>query len=225
MKKILCAPVIIISLFFIISSAITAPENLRYAGAKAGLVMRETPDTAGKKITLIPLDEEVTLLEEKNDTVTIAGKTGKWSKITWKDKTGWVFGGFLKKDEDYATMPVVPILDRIKGMQFGFVLNDDERADEIEITIDNDGFNGSCYLHGSGDAKFSGTYKSSEKGGTLTLILNGTLKGSYITETEEKFERKITRSKFIITMKDDKYYGTLDISPCESFKEREMTIK
>lgn len=225
MKRILCSLILFLIFIFITFTAGTAPENLRYAGAKAGLVMRETPDTSGKKIALIPLDDEVTLLEEKGESVTIAGKSGKWSKVTWKDKTGWVFGGFLKKDEDYAEMPVVPIMDRIRGMVFGFVLTDDERADEFEITIDADGFSGSCYLHGSGDAKFSGTYKSAEKGDTLTLTLTGTLNGTYVTEKEEKFTRKINKAQFIITRKDDKYFGTISISPCEGFNAREMITR
>jgi hypothetical protein len=226
MKKLLCGTFVIIALLFITFTAGTAPENLRFAGAKAGLVLRETPDTSGKKIGLIPLDDEVTLLEEKGEPVTIAGKTGKWSKVTWKDKTGWVFGGFLKTDEEYAQTVQVPIMARIMGSRFSFVLNDDERADEIEILIDGaDGFEGSCYLHGSGEAKFSGTFKSVENGDTVTLILDGTLTGFVVAETEQKIERKISKSKFIITRKDEKYYGSIDISPCESFKNREMIVK
>ena len=225
MKRILGSLILLIIFIFITFSAGTVPENLRYASAKAGLVMRETPDTSGKKIALIPMDEEVTLLEEKGESVTIAGKTGKWSKVTWKDKTGWVFGGFLKKDEDFAQMPVVPVLERIKGLSFGFVLNEDELSDEMEITVDEDSFSGKCYLHGSGDATFSGTYKAVEKGDTLTLTLTGTLQGTYVTEIDKKFERKITKSKFIIIRKDEKFYGTIDISPCQGFTEREMIMR
>jgi hypothetical protein len=225
MKRILYSIFLLGIFIFIAFSAGSVPENLRYAAAKGGLVMRETPDTSGKKIGLIPMDEEVTLLEEKGEAVTIAGKKGKWSKVTWKDKTGWVFGGFLKKDEDFAEIPVIPILTRIMGLSFSFELKEDELADEMEITIDQDSFSGNCYLHGSGDAVFSGTYKAVEKGDTLTLILIGTLKGTYVTEIDKKFEQKINKSEFIIRRKDDKFYGTINISPCEAFTDREMRIK
>ena len=89
----------LVSIIFITSISYTEPDNKRYADAKTGLVLREIPDASGKKIALIPEKEEVTLLEEKEPAVTIAGKNGKWSKIKWKNKTGWAFGGFLKSAE------------------------------------------------------------------------------------------------------------------------------
>jgi hypothetical protein len=65
---------------------------------KAGLRMRETPDQKGKQIALIPDSEKIVVLEEKSDEITISGKKGKWTRIEWKGKTGWAFGGFLCVD-------------------------------------------------------------------------------------------------------------------------------
>ncbi len=72
-------------------------EKLRYVASKSGLRMRDAPDISANKIDVIPNREKVELLEETGEAVTISGATGKWSKVKWKDKTGWVFGGFLTK--------------------------------------------------------------------------------------------------------------------------------
>jgi len=81
-----------INIFFIYSS-----DNSRWVTADVGLRMREAPDLNSKKITTIPYNEEVIFLEETGDKFTISGVTGKWTKVKWEDKTGWVFGGFLSK--------------------------------------------------------------------------------------------------------------------------------
>ncbi len=70
-------------------------DTVRWITADVGLNMRASPDLNAKKIGLIPYGEKVQLIEETGDAITISGATGKWSKVEWKDKTGWVFGGFL----------------------------------------------------------------------------------------------------------------------------------
>ncbi len=71
-----------------------------------GLRMRETPDTSGKVIVVIPDKAEVKFISEKSETVTIGSTTGKWTEIEWQGKKGWVFGGFLKKvDPNAAEAP------------------------------------------------------------------------------------------------------------------------
>lgn len=62
---------------------------------KVGLRYRDTPDLNGKKLGVIPYSEKVVLVEEKGNDMTISGVTGKWSRVEWNNKTGWVFGGFL----------------------------------------------------------------------------------------------------------------------------------
>ncbi len=51
---------------------------------KAGLNLRETADTAGKKKGVIPFGETVEITEINPAEVTIAGKTGRWVKVKWK---------------------------------------------------------------------------------------------------------------------------------------------
>ncbi len=222
MKRIIFFCMFIFTLAFITYTANSESEE-RFADAKAGLVMRETPAASGKKICVIPNGEVVDLIEETGESVTIAGKSGKWSKVKWNDTTGWVFGGFLKSPGDFDT---IPVFDRFTGKTYGFLLNEDERADELTITVYREGtFEGSCYLHGSGESKFSGKYKSAEKDHVLTFTLNGNVDGVVVAETEEKFTRKISNLKFTVSYKDEKFYGTLYIPSCEGFTGREMVEK
>ncbi len=72
-----------------------AMEKSRVVTSKGGLRLRESPDLNGTKIDLIPEGGMVELLEVSGDEVTISGTTGRWSRVRWKHKTGWVFGGFL----------------------------------------------------------------------------------------------------------------------------------
>lgn len=70
----------------------------RWVRADVGLNMRENPDINSKIIQVIPDEEMVILLEETGENVSISGETGRWSKIEWRGKTGWVFGGFISND-------------------------------------------------------------------------------------------------------------------------------
>ncbi len=73
-------------------------EKSRKITSEGGLRMRDAPDITGSKIAVIPRGEIVELLEETGEMITISGITGKWSKVKWKNRTGWVFGGFLSTD-------------------------------------------------------------------------------------------------------------------------------
>jgi len=72
----------------------------RIVKCENGLRVRDLPSLLGEKIALIPNGDEVTILEEKNKKITISGKTGRWSKVNWNSKMGWVFGGYLIKSSD-----------------------------------------------------------------------------------------------------------------------------
>ena len=68
-----------------------------YVTAKSGLKLREQADRNGKVVVLIPCGSEVKFIEEKGEPVSISGSSGKWTKIQWKEHSGWAFGGFLSK--------------------------------------------------------------------------------------------------------------------------------
>lgn len=68
-----------------------------YVSASAGLKLREQSNQNAKLIVVIPYGSEVNVIEESGEVLTIAGKTGKWTKIDWNGNKGWAFGGFLEK--------------------------------------------------------------------------------------------------------------------------------
>ena len=73
-------------------------EN-RWFNSPEGLRMRDQPGVSGNILLTVLNSEKVTLLEEKGEILTIQGGTGKWSRILWQENEGWVFGGFLSKEE------------------------------------------------------------------------------------------------------------------------------
>ncbi len=82
--------------------------NSRWVIADSGLRMRDAPDERGNKIDTIPYNSEVVLLEEIGDVVKISDVIGKWSKVEWNAKKGWVFGGFLVKIKGLDLLVNVP---------------------------------------------------------------------------------------------------------------------
>ena len=71
----------------------------RWVSAKAGLAVRNKPGASGEKIGAIPFGAEVLLLTEEENYVELAGRKGRWSKISWFGPDGWVFGGFLSSED------------------------------------------------------------------------------------------------------------------------------
>jgi hypothetical protein len=70
-------------------------ETTRYVSAEKGLFLREEAKTTGKKIVLIPFKEKVDVIEESQTEETIDSISGKWTRVRYKDKEGWAFGGYL----------------------------------------------------------------------------------------------------------------------------------
>ncbi len=83
--------------------------------AKGGLRMRNKPSTDGELIIVIPEREEVRINEESGDILTISGSKGRWTRVEYEDKSGWVFGGFLTGEQpDYRG--VFPLMDEFAGL-------------------------------------------------------------------------------------------------------------
>lgn len=70
-----------------------------YTTAKSGLVIRSSPSLSGDKVGKISYGNKVQVYEKSGETMTIGGKSGKWTRIdTYLPSgytKGWVFGGFL----------------------------------------------------------------------------------------------------------------------------------
>lgn len=76
-------------------------NNIGYINAPSGLRMRNTPSLEGDLVAKIPFNEEVEIISEDNNEIVIGGKTGKWVRVVWRNKSGWVFDAYLnsKKTE------------------------------------------------------------------------------------------------------------------------------
>ena len=117
--------VILLNLVLLLSLSLHCTEEKEttitlYGGAPSGLIIRSEPSTSGEKLGLIKYGDPVTVLEQKEEILTIQDKKGKWTRIGYGNVQGWVFGGFLlanppaqeaKKDEkDQGNHPTVTSL-------------------------------------------------------------------------------------------------------------------
>lgn len=64
--------------------------------AKPSLVVRNLPDVTGKKIGNVPYGGKVKFVDVSSGRESIGGRKGRWFKIEWKGKTGFVFNAFLE---------------------------------------------------------------------------------------------------------------------------------
>ena len=76
------------------------------------------------------------LLEEKGEDISLAGTTGKWSKVDWNGKTGWVFGGFLSEKKPNKQLSLNKILET--GIAIGRICVNSVKMikDLIKLQID-----------------------------------------------------------------------------------------
>jgi uncharacterized protein YraI len=80
----------------------TSKEDLdrtRWIIAASGLRMRKGPGSEYDCISLIPYAQKVLLIEEGKDSDIIDGVEGKWCKVRWDNKEGWVFSAYLTKEK------------------------------------------------------------------------------------------------------------------------------
>lgn len=68
--------------------------------AKQGVVLRDKPKVAGKKILVIPENTIGQILEETKEREVIETRIGNWLKVEYNGKIGWIFSGFTIVKED-----------------------------------------------------------------------------------------------------------------------------
>ena len=76
--------------------------------APSGLSLRKGPNSQTAKLDAIPFGEEVLACGITNFTETIEGKSGNWLKVTWADKMGYLFSGFLQEIQERKVRFVIP---------------------------------------------------------------------------------------------------------------------
>lgn len=84
--------IICITDIFLISSD---NKTERYISSTVGLRLRKAPDLNSETTALIPFMDKVVVIEEKNEEVYVSKRYGKWCLVSWGDKKGWIFGGYL----------------------------------------------------------------------------------------------------------------------------------
>ena len=112
--------------------------------AKGGLRMRNRPSTEGELVLLVPEREMVQVYEETGDIQAISGATGKWTRINYDDRTGWVFGGFLSGSPP-GQRELYPLLNEFTGKWIRLekegnafiILHSGSRTPSMEITYSN----------------------------------------------------------------------------------------
>lgn len=67
--------------------------------APSGLILRAGPSRNSAKLSSIPFGEEVLVCRATTVKETIEGIESNWVKVSWAEKSGYLFGGFLKKEE------------------------------------------------------------------------------------------------------------------------------
>ena len=67
----------------------------KYVTSRSGLVMWKDAERKSHKLVTVPYANRVEVLKEFGRKKNISGTTGKWLLVRYKDKEGWVFGGFL----------------------------------------------------------------------------------------------------------------------------------
>jgi len=90
MKKL----IILLILIFFVSCG---KEKLKVI-APAGLTLRATASSTSEKVSLVPFRAEVTVLEKGKDNEQIEGISAPWYRVSYENKEGWVFSGFLTSD-------------------------------------------------------------------------------------------------------------------------------
>lgn len=92
-----------------------------YVTAAGGLNMRNAPSAAAQVVVLIPENAEVTVLERAEDEVEISGRRGKWTKVRFGSKQGWVFGGFLSgnRPATHTDKPEAACVSSLAGFTSG----------------------------------------------------------------------------------------------------------
>lgn len=71
-------------------------EKVMKVHAGGGLRLRISPNIEAKKIDLVPDGDVVETFGETGEIEIQDGKQGRWVKVKWKRKEGYVFGGFLE---------------------------------------------------------------------------------------------------------------------------------
>lgn len=82
--------------FLLFSGLYTGIQAQGYVGVKSGLNLREYGDPQSKVLVIVPYGTHIeSVSKESYGGATMDGMKGDWRKITYNEKTGYIFDGFL----------------------------------------------------------------------------------------------------------------------------------
>ena len=86
------------------------PAHRRWydVSAPSGLILRSGPSRTARKLDAIPFGEQVLGCHTTDVEETIEGKTSRWIKVSWAEKSGYLFGGFLTETKVPNIRMVIP---------------------------------------------------------------------------------------------------------------------
>lgn len=99
-------------------------ESVMYVDAGAGLRMRASAYTGAAVILTIPNGSAVAVLEIAEPQIEISGKTGRWTRVKYQDREGWVFGGFLSASKPAASPAIRTLLLQFPALTLSLHPND-----------------------------------------------------------------------------------------------------
>lgn len=70
-------------------------NDVKYISSLKGMDLKQDPDEKSTTMDHIPFMGNVKIIEEKAEDIYLLKRYGKWTKVNWNDKTGWIFGGYL----------------------------------------------------------------------------------------------------------------------------------
>lgn len=109
--------------------------------AAGGLKLREEPNLNSKTMGLIPEGDIVEYLEEAGEEFTVEGRTKRFYKINWQEKTGYAFGGFLDDGSEQSFGIIDP--GKTKGYKIlpnsKKVMSPNETKYYHQLTLNNPG--------------------------------------------------------------------------------------
>jgi hypothetical protein len=193
---------------------------------ESGLNMRETPDTKGKIIILIPFNSKVEIIERENGvSYNINGRSGSWTNVKYKNKTGWVFGGFLRQ---YLNLTVKNENDLIGksimwlGQYSGDTPEESAYATAGTVTItfcERNRLVGKCNIDGYGSGSVTGEWDLvNAKDKSFSVKISGEVNS--IIYQEKEIINKGSFNKKIIKISDT--IGLIDIPLCNIYGKKSI---
>ncbi len=90
--------ILAVFIVFILIISCKAKSEIALVTSQSGVILRSAPSASSQNLEVLPLGEEVVILDDKGPVETIGGKTAAWFKVKHGSKEGFVFSAFISSD-------------------------------------------------------------------------------------------------------------------------------